>query len=171
MKQTRLMSILETALSTAIGFAVALATQLLVFPRFGFHPAITDNLAITLIFTVVSVARQYVMRRVFEALHIRKPMSAFMQAVLHERFAHVDREGFDAAHDDAHAPGELARAGASYAIHAGCKATGLLPVYWPWSAEWWKPADFRRDLVKAAALIIAEGDKFERNRKDKRRAF
>ena len=25
---------------------------------------------------------------------------------------------------------------------------------WPWSADWWKPTDHRRNLVKAGALIL-----------------
>lgn len=167
MKQSRLMSLLETALSTAIGFAVALLTQIAVFPLFGFHPHLSDNLLITMIFTVVSIVRQFVMRRIFEALHIRRPLSAFMQAVVAERFRQIEQEGWSLDHDDKHGDGELSRAGASYAIHAGWPADPQLPVYWPWTREWWKPAGFRRDLVKACALIIAEGEKFDRNRKRK----
>lgn len=170
MKQSKAMSLLETSLSTAIGFAVALITQLLVFPLFGFRPAFHENLLITLIFTVVSIARQYVLRRVFEALHIRRPLSAFMQAVIAERFRQIEGEGWSAEHDDQHAAGELSRAGASYAIHAGAETGSQLPVYWPWSAEWFKPAGFRRDLVKACALILAEGERFDRNRKIARRS-
>jgi hypothetical protein len=67
-KQSRAMSLLETALSTMVGFAIALATQTVVFPWFGFHPAVADNLAITAVFTVVSIARQYLLRRIFEAI-------------------------------------------------------------------------------------------------------
>jgi hypothetical protein len=164
MKQSRLMSLLETSLSTAIGFAVALATQVLVFPLFGFHPALHENLLITLIFTAVSIARQYLVRRLFEGLHIRRPLSPFLQAVIAERFAHLDREGWSAEHDDAHRPRELAQAGAAYALHAGTESS-TVPHEWPWSDGWWKPYGFRRDLVRAAALVIAEGDRFDRDRK------
>lgn len=174
MKQSRLSSFKEAALSTAIGFGVALLTQILVFPLFGFHPRIEENLAITLIFTVVSIARQYVVRRLFEALHIRRPLSAFMQAVVAERFRQIEVEGWSAEHDEQHAPGELATAGAAYAkaaeLHLSSgvfpkKPRMFMPNWWPWSTNWWKPTDFRRDLVKACALIIAEGEKFDRNRK------
>ncbi|EJN14716.1 hypothetical protein PMI42_01689 [Bradyrhizobium sp. YR681] len=168
MKQSRLMSFMETILSTAIGFAVALLTQIFVFPLFGFHPALLENLMITAIFTVVSIARQFVMRRIFEALHIRRPLSAFVQAVVAERFRQIEQEGWSIEHDDLqHDPGELAQAGATYALHAGepLAEEKSPPVTWPWAWSWWKPAGFRRDLVKACALIIAEGEKFDRARK------
>lgn len=166
MKQSKLMSFLETILSTAIGFAVALLTQIFVFPLFGFNPPLHENLMITAIFTVVSIARQFVMRRVFEALHIRRPLSAFVQAVIAERFRQIEQEGWSVEHDDQHEPGELALAGGCYAQSAGMERHfEALPVRWPWSPEWWKPAGFRRDLVKACALIIAEGEKFDRARK------
>lgn len=36
------------------------------------------------------------------------------------------------------------------------------PKNWPWNAEWWKPSDRRRNLVKAAALILAEIERLDR---------
>ena len=173
MKQTKLMSFLETALSTAIGFAVALATQIFVFPLFGFHPQFHENLLITLIFTAVSIARQFVVRRMFEALHIRRPLSPAVQAVIAERFRQKEVEGWDEAHDDAHLPGELAQAGAAYALAMNSvvisKYGTTTPFngrdIWPWTSDWWKAKDTRRNLVKAAALILAELEKFDRARK------
>jgi hypothetical protein len=172
MKQTKLMSFLETTLSTAIGFAVALATQILIFPLFGFNPSISENLVITLIFTVVSIARGFLLRRLFEALHIRRPLTPFMQAVIAERYRQIEQEGWSIEHDDDHERGELARAGAAYALNGAIipnESSGVVAFrLWPWSREWWKPAGFRRDLVKACALIIAEGEKHDRQRKSKR---
>lgn len=170
MKQSRLMSWLETCLSTAIGFVVAITTQLVVFPLFGFSPPLSHNLMIGALFTVVSVARGYLVRRLFEAMHIRRPLSPFMQAVIAERIRHVDGEGWSPEHDDGHDAGELALAGAAYAQQAPLHlddeiATVFPPATWPWERGWWKPTGFRRDLVKAAALIIAEGEKFDRARK------
>lgn len=179
MKQTKLMSMLESVLSTAIGFGVALATQILVFPLFGFDPPLAVNLLITVIFTAVSIARQFCVRRLFEALHIRRPLSPFMQAVVAERYRQIEGEGWSLEHDDKHAIGDLASAGASYAhrakVHVREHAHAdylhnpdfYCPNTWPWSMEWWKPAGFRRDLVKACALIIAEGERFDRLRKRK----
>jgi hypothetical protein len=36
------------------------------------------------------------------------------------------------------------------------------PRNWPWDASWWKPLDRRSNLVKAAALLIAEIERLDR---------
>lgn len=177
MKQPPMMSMLETALSTAAGFVLSLLVQWLVLPwLLGVPIPLHLNLVFTLIMTVVSLARQFVLRRVFEALHIRRPMSAFVLAVIAERFRQIEQEGWSVDHDDDHRTGELATAGAAYAKHARLHLEPepretisavphfYMPNFWPWSPDWWKPAGFRRDLVKSAALIIAEGEKFDRAR-------
>lgn len=169
MKQPKLMSWLETCLNTGIGFGIAIAAQILIFPLFGFNPPLSTNFTIALIFTVISIVRGYVMRRLFEALHIRRPLSPFMQAVVAERYRQIEQEGWSHDHDDGHYTGELAMAGSFYARHAGMPA-GEPPHGWPWSAHWWKPAGFRRDIVKACALIVAEGEKFDRQRKPRKAA-
>jgi hypothetical protein len=172
------MSFLETALSTVIGLVVALGTQLLVFPLFGFNPPLGTNLAITAIFTVVSIMRQFMVRRLFEALHIRHPLSPFIKAVIAERARQVDHEGWDSAHDNGHPQGDLAQAGAAYLIGPRRFTMtdyemdeGEIPIsgrlLWPWRVDWWKPQGFRRDLVRGCALGIAEGERFDRNRKIK----
>lgn len=166
MKQTKLMSAIETVLSTAAGFGLSLFLQWLILPiLLGVEIPLHMNLAFAAIMTVASLVRGFVLRRVFEALHIRRPLSPFMQAVIAERFRQIEAEGWSLEHDDHHhAPGDLARAGACYALFAGT-ANPTAPGLWHWSADWWKPAGFRRDLVRSAALILAEGEKFDRRRK------
>lgn len=168
MKQSRFMSMLETALSTAAGFGLSLFLQWLILPLLlGVEIPIATNLAFAAIMTVASLLRGFVLRRVFEALHIRRPLSPFMQAVIAERFRQIEGEGWDTAHDDAHAVGDLAAAGAAYAIG---DLRGQPPGFWPWEVEWWKPeGGQRRNWVKAGALVIAEGEKFDRSRKRKGR--
>jgi hypothetical protein len=68
MSQSRRGSAVETVVGTAIGFLVSMAATAVVFPWFGFHPAAQDNLEITAVFTVLSVARGYLVRRLFEKL-------------------------------------------------------------------------------------------------------
>lgn len=63
-------SFMESILNVAIGYGVALATQIAVFPLFGMQVSIIDNLAIGGIFTVVSIIRSYYVRRLFNAFHI-----------------------------------------------------------------------------------------------------
>ena len=64
--QSRPMSLLEAITGTSIGFVVALATQVLAFPLFGLAVDLNTNLGIAAIFTAVSVARSYLVRRLFE---------------------------------------------------------------------------------------------------------
>lgn len=162
MKQSKLMSMLETSLSTAAGFGISLLAQWYFLPLLGVSISLHQNFFFAVIMTVVSLARQFILRRVFEALHIRRPLSAFMQAAIAERFRQVEAEGWDAAHDDQHLDGELAFAGAAYAISDGPEP----PRLWPWERDWWKPeGGRRRNLLKATALLMAEGEKFDRSRK------
>lgn len=67
--QSRLQSFLEACINVVIGYIVALAAQLLVFPLFGIYLPLASNLAIGAIFTAVSIARSYAVRRVFNRLH------------------------------------------------------------------------------------------------------
>lgn len=71
MKQTRKASLVETLLNTALGYGVALAAQILVFPMFGIVIPLSSNIMIGAVFTVVSIARGFVLRRVFESLRVR----------------------------------------------------------------------------------------------------
>lgn len=69
--QSRRMSLVETFANVAIGFAVALTAQRLVFPLFGWTPSLEQNLGIGAIFTGVSIVRSYCVRRLFEWIGIR----------------------------------------------------------------------------------------------------
>ena len=68
MKQTRWMSFVESVANVLVGYGVAVLTQMLVFPLFGLRASVSDNLVIGVIFTVVSLARSFTLRRVFESL-------------------------------------------------------------------------------------------------------
>lgn len=80
--------------------------------------------------------------------------------VLAERLRQIDVEGRTRGHDDSHAPGALAQAGACYAaaaaaVLAGARLPDAPPSTWPWHPGWWKPGAPGRMLEKAGALIIA----------------
>lgn len=68
MKQTRWGSLAEAVTNVLVGYGVAVSTQMLVFPLFGLHATLQENLLIGLIFTAVSLLRSYVLRRAFEGL-------------------------------------------------------------------------------------------------------
>ena len=76
MKQSRLMSMVESLANVLVGYVVAVATQMAVFPLFGLAVPVTENLLIGLIFTVVSIVRSYALRRGFEALRVRQSARA-----------------------------------------------------------------------------------------------
>lgn len=71
MKQSRLMSLVEAVANVVVGYGFAVITQILIFPIFGLHTTLAQNLKMGAIFTVVSIARSYVLRRVFEAIRVR----------------------------------------------------------------------------------------------------
>ena len=68
MKQSRLMSLVESIANVAVGYGVAVVTQILIFPIFGLHTTLAQNLKMGAIFTVVSIARSFALRRIFERL-------------------------------------------------------------------------------------------------------
>lgn len=89
--------------------------------------------------------------------------SSAARDVLAERRRQIEAEGCTPEHDDEHARFELARAGACYAEYGNWPAHSEVPPNsWPWPAAWWKPSDYRRNLVKAAALILAEIERLDR---------
>ena len=71
-KQSRRMSLVEAVANVVVGYVIAVLTQMLVFPIFGLQVSLADNLAIGLAFTTISLARSYVLRRLFEALRSRE---------------------------------------------------------------------------------------------------
>lgn len=65
MTQSRLESLLESVANILIGYCIALASQLVLFPLYGIHIALTTNLWIGFWFTLVSLVRSYLLRRYF----------------------------------------------------------------------------------------------------------
>lgn len=74
--------------------------------------------------------------------------------------------------DDKYLPGELAEAGGSHALHAYDFGKPLHqrpsapPAWWPWSRSKWKLHPTREALVRAAALIVAEIDAYDRRQEN-----
>jgi hypothetical protein len=69
MTQTRKQSAVETVAGVAIGFVVSVSASAVVYPLFGHAFTLGQNIAITIIFTVLSVARGYVVRRWFNSIN------------------------------------------------------------------------------------------------------
>lgn len=99
-----------------------------------------------------------------------------IEEIAAERKRQIEVEGWTADHDDEHAIGEIAQAAGCYAFASALDVADRrtmedfgdagtpywLKKLWPWAREWWKPTSRRRDLIKAAALIVAEIERLDR---------
>ena len=68
--QSRLGSFVEAWANVLVGFGINFAANLAVLPLFGFYVTPTDAFGIGLVFTAISLARSYVIRRWFNGLAI-----------------------------------------------------------------------------------------------------
>ena len=66
--QSKRNSAFEAATNVAIGYLVSVLANVLILPMFGYNVTIGDSFAIGLAFTVVSLVRSYVLRRIFNRL-------------------------------------------------------------------------------------------------------
>ena len=92
-------------------------------------------------------------------LNLLDPASvAALSDIADERLRQIEIEGWSASHDDEHSKGELAVAGACYALepHTPKGKEGTAPSIWPWDKSWWKPKSAHSNWVRGAALIVAE---------------
>ena len=93
---------------------------------------------------------------------------AIFDEILEERSKQIEKKGFSDSHDSKWSNGELARAASVYAmpheyreyVDTGFK---LRPYEWPWSDDDYKPTpeNRKKELIKAAALIVAEIERLD----------
>lgn len=67
MNQTRLSSLIEAAVGTAVGFAINWTANIFILPLYGFNITGGQAFNLGLIFTIISAVRSYVIRRWFNA--------------------------------------------------------------------------------------------------------
>ena len=63
--QSKRESFLEALTNVIIGYVISVASQLVIFPHFDVHLPLIVNLEMGLWFTVISLARSYLLRRWF----------------------------------------------------------------------------------------------------------
>lgn len=63
--QSRATSFAEALANVTVGYLLALATQQLLFPLFGFEASLAEHGAIAAVFTLISLCRSYLLRRLF----------------------------------------------------------------------------------------------------------
>lgn len=70
--QSKKHSFIEALINILVGYGIAVSAQMVIFPLFGIpHLPVSDHLAIGGFFTVVSICRSYMLRRLFNWLHIK----------------------------------------------------------------------------------------------------
>ena len=65
MKQSRFMSLVEAVTNVVVGYGLAVVTQIIVFPWYGLEAELGEHMAIGMAFVGVSLARGYLLRRLF----------------------------------------------------------------------------------------------------------
>jgi hypothetical protein len=76
MTQTRLGSLIEALINVAIGFTINFVANLVILPLIGFQISVGQNLFIGVLYTLISVARSYAVRRWFNAYLCRAAQAA-----------------------------------------------------------------------------------------------
>ena len=71
--QSRWMSFVEAVTNIVVGYGLAVLTQIVVFPIFGLHASLVENLLIGALFTCMSLFRGYALRRIFNAANAVRP--------------------------------------------------------------------------------------------------
>jgi hypothetical protein len=71
LSQSKMHSLIEALVNVAVGYGIAVAAQIIVFPIFGVHISLRQNIEIGFIMTAVSIARSYTLRRVFNRWHLQ----------------------------------------------------------------------------------------------------
>lgn len=87
-----------------------------------------------------------------------------------ERRRQIEREGWTPEHDDEHGDHSMAIAAACYALADVRAALAVQTVHvyelWQWTgwaSSWFKPKDRRRNMIRAAALLLAEIERMDRH--------
>jgi hypothetical protein len=65
MAQSKARSWREAWINVFVGYTVNFVANITIFPLFGYHVTIHDNIMIGIIYTFISLGRQYIIRRWF----------------------------------------------------------------------------------------------------------
>ena len=69
--QSKLGSMLEAMANVVVGIIVSLISQLVIFGAYGIHISLVENMQMVGYFTLISLIRSYVLRRLFNRLHAK----------------------------------------------------------------------------------------------------
>lgn len=85
--QSKKQSRIETLIQQVVGFGVALASQMLLFPLIGIDVTLAGNIGITIYFTIISMMRSYLIRRYYNNKHKTETLDKIkvLEACIKER--------------------------------------------------------------------------------------
>lgn len=66
--QSRRWSLIEAVANVLVGLGVSLVSQLVIFHLYGVELSLAQNLKIVLWFTLISIVRSYLLRRIFNRI-------------------------------------------------------------------------------------------------------
>ena len=69
--QSKLGSMLEAMANVVVGIIVSLISQLVIFGAYGIHISLVENMQMVGYFTLISLVRSYLLRRLFNRLHAK----------------------------------------------------------------------------------------------------
>ena len=69
--QKKWVSLLEIVINISFGYIIAVIMQIILFPLFGIEVSMVANLKLAAIFTVVSIGRSYIFRRIFNWIYMK----------------------------------------------------------------------------------------------------
>lgn len=140
-----------------------------------FAPFVTDDTPVPLLRPFADHPQGHSPAPAVEPSDVEADRPKAIADIAAERERQKTIEGWSDERDDKmHWDGDLAKAAGCYALHAGgrndfkvaenspARPVAFVPRGWPWSFQWWKPSDPRRELVKAGALIVAEIERLDR---------
>jgi hypothetical protein len=67
MQQTKIESLVEALINILIGFSINFTANMLLFPLFGWSISFGQNIQLGILYTAISLARSYSIRRWFNA--------------------------------------------------------------------------------------------------------
>lgn len=70
--QSKKLSLIESIVNVVSSFVIGVITQILVFPFYGLEISVMANISLTLIFSLTSFVRSYILRRIFNGISERQ---------------------------------------------------------------------------------------------------
>jgi hypothetical protein len=94
--QSKTGSLVESLANIAIGVVLAFVSQLVIFGGYGVHVSLAQNAEMTVWFTAISLARSFVLRRVFNKITTRHPQrDQFLEYARYRLGAKSNLEAFE----------------------------------------------------------------------------